>query len=188
MLTITLPGNKAVRTGIEPVATDRQSVMLAVTPTNQFCIADRTRTCSLSVPGGVSNQLECCYVLYAKQFWKSAPLHLTGYAYFPPLHYNIISTDVLQGAIHSPAHSHRCCYPLHHFCCWSFLKRNERSTQQQSVSFYPPFFHRTRKPGRFLRPGFALPLHNFLCMDTIRSLMNKINHITIGHTIPVWLQ
>lgn len=37
VLTITLPGNIAVRTGVEPVATDRQSVMLAVTPTNLLC-------------------------------------------------------------------------------------------------------------------------------------------------------
>jgi hypothetical protein len=37
VLPVTPPGNffHAVRTGIEPIATDRQSVMLAFTPTNR---------------------------------------------------------------------------------------------------------------------------------------------------------
>jgi hypothetical protein len=85
----------AVRIRIELILRDRQSHMLAITPTNRlksvwdlnphhlvespkpleeqtFCIADRIRTCNLSAPDGVSNQLECCYVL------KVPPLHLTG--------------------------------------------------------------------------------------------------------------
>ncbi len=75
----------AVRTGIEPVTTDRQSVMLAITPTNQnsgvpaetvlhtivfrACIVGKIRTCSLSVPGGVSNQLECYYIFHPFRGW-----------------------------------------------------------------------------------------------------------------------
>jgi hypothetical protein len=49
------------------------------------------------------------------------------------------------------------------------------------------FFIKQKSPVD-LRPGFALPLHNCLCKDTIRSLMNKIKYRTMGHTIPVWLQ
>jgi hypothetical protein len=79
---------QAVRTGIEPVASDRQSEMLAFTPTNQwaapeirtqsswlevryatinactaFSIGDRIRTCSLPAPDGVSDQPEYSYLL-----------------------------------------------------------------------------------------------------------------------------
>lgn len=43
-----------------------------------ICIAGRIRTCSLSVPGGVSNQLECCYVL------KSIPAASHGEYFIPP--------------------------------------------------------------------------------------------------------
>jgi hypothetical protein len=52
-----------------------------------ICITDRIRTCILSVPGGVSNQLECCYNYFAPSGvgFKIAPLlHLTGNA-TPPL-------------------------------------------------------------------------------------------------------
>ena len=76
----------AVRTGVEPVATDRQSacypytnepcnlfrIRTAVTRMKILCpcrlddqilysITGRNRTFILSAPGGVSNQLECCY-------------------------------------------------------------------------------------------------------------------------------
>ena len=68
----------AVRTGIEPVATDRQSVMLAITLTNhcsgafidamlhttlsRVCIGGQTRTDNLMIPDHGFYQLKYSYV------------------------------------------------------------------------------------------------------------------------------
>lgn len=82
--------NFAVRMRIELIATDRQSVMLAITLTNRcsgvlidavlhttvsrVCIVGRTRTCNLfrQLADGVSNQSECYYIL-SKNIFKKFP-------------------------------------------------------------------------------------------------------------------
>lgn len=49
--------------GIEPIATDRQSVMLAITPTNRAnCMGDWIRTCNLFIPGEGSGQTEYSHI------------------------------------------------------------------------------------------------------------------------------
>ena len=122
MLTITLSG-KAVRMRIELIESDRQSEMLAVTPTNLMwtvresnpsknianvfrpalehdspkCIVDRIRTCNHFIPGEVSGQSECYYIFLQRTFRKVSLLHLTGITYFLLSASNSISGYLLPG-------------------------------------------------------------------------------------------
>ena len=96
---------------IELIATDRQSVMLAITPPNrlqpvrdsnsyhhnenvksstlrrtgQLCMGDRTRTCSLFIPGEGSDQSEYSHIL-KEFFFKSVPVASHGERLFLLLH------------------------------------------------------------------------------------------------------
>lgn len=65
---------------IELITSDRQSGMLPLYQ-RTFCIAGQIRTGSLSVPGGVSNQLECCYISQ-RTFFKSVPAATAGSTLF----------------------------------------------------------------------------------------------------------
>ena len=59
--------------GFEPTSSESDSEMLPLHhPT--ISIAGRTRTCILSVPGGVSSQLECCY-----KWWYCYHLIISGF-------------------------------------------------------------------------------------------------------------
>jgi hypothetical protein len=63
MFTITLSGIQAVRTGVEPFTTDRQSVMLAVTPTNRCSLYEnRTRIARMKIlcPEPLDEQTHLC--------------------------------------------------------------------------------------------------------------------------------
>ncbi len=62
--------------GVEPISTDRQSVMLAVTPTNRLFfkrgIEGQARTDNLKIPDHEFYQLKYFYILISKRLEKGA--------------------------------------------------------------------------------------------------------------------
>ena len=77
----------AVRMGVEPIATDRQSAMLAITPTNLVTRTEKEKQ--------KEKEKECCTALFLflflflfKALWKSVPAASHGDSLFPPSAHN----------------------------------------------------------------------------------------------------